>query len=146
MLLTKIQTLFPISYSMGCMHTGRRDFSTHCGNRYAVDTLEIAKRCNLTIELDKPSLPRFPVPEGMDEASYLAKISHGDGFGTWNRPEGAWDRMEILSQQQCIYFRTCTHDCRDLEISMQEMRFYRFSREWPEQYQTSFTSKVWSEF
>jgi len=34
-------------------------------------TLEIAERCNVEIELEAMLLPRFPVPEGYDESSYL---------------------------------------------------------------------------
>jgi DNA polymerase-3 subunit alpha len=35
------------------------------------NTVEIAKRCNVTLEIGKPQLPRFPVPEGMDRELYL---------------------------------------------------------------------------
>ncbi|MBN1320094.1 MAG: DNA polymerase III subunit alpha [Thermoleophilia bacterium] len=34
-------------------------------------TLEIAERCDVTIELENMLLPHFPVPEGHDESSYL---------------------------------------------------------------------------
>ena len=39
------------------------------------NTVEIAKRCNVTMTLDQPCLPQFPVPEGMDEATYLRRVS-----------------------------------------------------------------------
>lgn len=39
------------------------------------NTIEIAKRCNLTLELDSPVLPSFPVPSGMTENTYLQKAS-----------------------------------------------------------------------
>jgi len=35
------------------------------------NTVEIAGRCELTIELDRPKLPDFPVPEGFTAQSYL---------------------------------------------------------------------------
>ncbi len=35
------------------------------------NTLEVAERCNVDIELEKILIPHFPVPEGYDEASYL---------------------------------------------------------------------------
>jgi len=35
------------------------------------NTLEIAQRCNLQLSLGNTSLPNFPVPEGMTEASFL---------------------------------------------------------------------------
>ena len=37
------------------------------------NTVEIAKRCNLTVELGKSKLPLFPIPEGMSESEYLIK-------------------------------------------------------------------------
>jgi DNA polymerase-3 subunit alpha len=38
------------------------------------NTKEIADRVNLTIELDKILIPKFPVPEGETEESYLTKM------------------------------------------------------------------------
>ncbi len=37
-------------------------------------TLEIAERCSVTIELDVPKLPDFPVPEGFTPQSYLRHL------------------------------------------------------------------------
>ncbi|OGT97887.1 MAG: DNA polymerase III subunit alpha, partial [Gammaproteobacteria bacterium RIFOXYB2_FULL_38_6] len=37
------------------------------------NTVEIAKRCNLTLSLGKPFLPNFPVPEGETLENYLAQ-------------------------------------------------------------------------
>lgn len=38
-------------------------------------TLQIAERCNITLEFGKTHMPAFPVPEkGLDEAAYLEKI------------------------------------------------------------------------
>lgn len=39
------------------------------------NTVEIAKRCNLTFVLGKSSLPHFPVPEGDTTESYLCKVA-----------------------------------------------------------------------
>jgi DNA-directed DNA polymerase III PolC len=39
------------------------------------NTLEIANRCNLQLELGKPIFPAFPVPEGDSPFSYLWKLS-----------------------------------------------------------------------
>jgi DNA polymerase-3 subunit alpha len=36
------------------------------------NTIEIAKRCNLTLELGKPKLPNFPTPEGVSIDEFLA--------------------------------------------------------------------------
>lgn len=38
------------------------------------NTAKIAERCNLTIELDKILIPKFPVPKGETERSYLEKL------------------------------------------------------------------------
>lgn len=40
------------------------------------NTLEIAKRCNLTLELGKPRLPNFPTPNGMPIEDYFRYASH----------------------------------------------------------------------
>ncbi len=39
------------------------------------NTVEIAKRCNLTLELDKNYLPKFPVPKSQTESEYLRQES-----------------------------------------------------------------------
>ncbi|MDH5204809.1 MAG: PHP domain-containing protein, partial [Hylemonella sp.] len=39
------------------------------------NTLEIAKRCNLTLVLGKPQLPNFPIPGGMSIEDYFRKVS-----------------------------------------------------------------------
>jgi DNA polymerase-3 subunit alpha len=39
------------------------------------NTVEIAKRCNLTINLGDSMLPDFPVPEGMTESDHLRTLS-----------------------------------------------------------------------
>ncbi len=38
-------------------------------------TLTIAERCNFTLGKTDPMLPRFPVPEGMDEATLFANLA-----------------------------------------------------------------------
>ncbi len=43
------------------------------------NTLEIAKRCTVDIQLGKYFLPEFPVPAGLTEAEFFRKISH-DGL------------------------------------------------------------------
>ncbi|HEX4916829.1 MAG TPA: DNA polymerase III subunit alpha, partial [Limnobacter sp.] len=39
------------------------------------NTLRIAQRCNLTLELGKPKLPDFPTPDGMSLDDYLVHLS-----------------------------------------------------------------------
>jgi DNA polymerase-3 subunit alpha len=50
------------------------------------NTVEIAKRCNLEIELGKSYLPQFPIPEGETEASYFCRVSQ----------EGLEQRLKVL--------------------------------------------------
>ncbi len=40
------------------------------------NTVEIAKRCNLTLTLDKPRLPDFPTPDGMPIDEYFRQASY----------------------------------------------------------------------
>jgi DNA polymerase-3 subunit alpha len=47
----------------------RAVFSDH--PEAVLNTLEVAERCNVQIALDEMLIPRFPVPEGYDESSYL---------------------------------------------------------------------------
>ncbi len=39
------------------------------------NSVEIARRCNLELELDKPRLPDFPTPDGMSLEQYLVHLS-----------------------------------------------------------------------
>ncbi len=39
------------------------------------NTVEIAKRCNVTIQMGKYFLPEYPIPDGMTEADFFRKIS-----------------------------------------------------------------------
>jgi DNA polymerase-3 subunit alpha len=50
------------------------------------NTLEIAQRCNVTLELGKPCLPEYPVPQGMTMEAYFKQLSH----------EGLDQRLETL--------------------------------------------------
>ncbi len=40
------------------------------------NTVEIAKRCNVTIELGKNYLPDFPIPDGLTMDDYFRQLSH----------------------------------------------------------------------
>ncbi|NOQ89364.1 MAG: DNA polymerase III subunit alpha, partial [Gammaproteobacteria bacterium] len=50
------------------------------------NSVEIAKRCNLEVELGKSYLPQFPIPEGETEESYFCRVSR----------EGLEERLKIL--------------------------------------------------
>jgi DNA polymerase III subunit alpha len=50
------------------------------------NTVEIARRCSVVLELGKPYLPDYPVPEGMTMDEYFRQLSH----------EGLDRRLEVL--------------------------------------------------
>ena len=41
-----------------------------------VNSVEIAKRCTLELELDVPKLPDYPVPDGLDTDQYFRRLAH----------------------------------------------------------------------
>lgn len=58
------------------------------------NTVEIAKRCTINIQMGKYFLPEYPVPEGLTEAEFFRKISH----------EGLDQRLErILDKSAANY-------------------------------------------
>ncbi|TQV86280.1 DNA polymerase III subunit alpha [Exilibacterium tricleocarpae] len=54
------------------------------------NTVEIAKRCNLDIQLGKYFLPEYPIPDGLTENQYFEKISF----------EGLEERLRLLLDPQ----------------------------------------------
>ena len=50
------------------------------------NTVEIAKRCNIEVQLGKYFLPDFPVPEGMTIDEYFRKVSF----------DGLEERLQVL--------------------------------------------------
>lgn len=50
------------------------------------NTVEIARRCNVSLTLGENYLPQFPIPEGMTEAEYFCKVSE----------EGLEERLDFL--------------------------------------------------
>ena len=50
------------------------------------NSVEIAKRCNVTIKLGKPQLPIFPTPDGMSLKDYMAQLAR----------EGLDRRLKVL--------------------------------------------------
>ncbi|KYC29399.1 DNA polymerase III subunit alpha [Sterolibacterium denitrificans] len=40
------------------------------------NTVEIARRCNLSVELGKSRLPQFPIPDGLSDDAYLDQQAH----------------------------------------------------------------------
>ena len=67
---------------------------------------EIVKRCNLSLVLDKPCLPNYPVPKGMDMEQYFSELSSdglrdrlrslfGDDYETKDVEKPYWERLEF---------------------------------------------------
>ena len=53
------------------------------------NSVEIAKRCNVSMELDKPRLPNFPVPEGMTVDEFLCSEAE----------KGLAERLELIQPE-----------------------------------------------
>ncbi|MFM0724759.1 DNA polymerase III subunit alpha [Paraburkholderia strydomiana] len=67
------------------------------------NTVEIAKRCNLTLELGKPKLPLFPTPDRMSLDDYLVLLSKE---GLEKRLEQLYpDEAERAAQRETYYQR-----------------------------------------
>jgi len=58
-----------------------------------VNTIEIAKRCNVTFELGKSQLPHFPVPKEHTTESYLSEVAK----------QGLEERLKSLAVQREAY-------------------------------------------
>ena len=50
------------------------------------NTLEIADRCNVEIELGRRLIPRYPTPDGKSEDDYLRELRHGGPARALRRP------------------------------------------------------------
>ncbi len=72
------------------------------------NTVEIAKRCNVTFTLGKSYLPRFPVPEGFTTESYLCDVSH----------KGLEERLKISFDVTSPAFQTQRH-AYDLRLQLE---------------------------
>lgn len=67
---------------------------------------EIVKRCNLSLVLDKPCLPNYPVPAGMGMEQYFSELSseglrarlrslYGDDYESKDVEKPYWERLEF---------------------------------------------------
>lgn len=67
------------------------------------NTKAIADRCNLQLELGKILIPKFPVPKGEDEKSYLHKLVYGGlawRYGGQDRTDAA--RLSIAAAKKTL--------------------------------------------
>jgi DNA polymerase-3 subunit alpha len=67
------------------------------------NTVEIARRCNLVLELGKPYLPDYPVPDGMTMDEYFRQLSH----------EGLDKRLDLLFDSAAADFPDKQKNYRD---------------------------------
>ncbi|HTK00370.1 MAG TPA: DNA polymerase III subunit alpha, partial [Bordetella sp.] len=75
------------------------------------NTVEIARRCNLTLVLGKPRLPNFPTPEGVTLDDYLVQLSE----------QGLEKRLEFLfpdeserNAKRDAYFERLRWECKTI--------------------------------
>ena len=74
-----------------------------------INAVEIAKRCNLTIELGTPNLPDFETPEGMTLGEYLIELSHK---GLDGRLEFLYPDPEERAKQDPVYRERLDLECK----------------------------------
>jgi len=63
-------------------------------------TIEIAKRCNLILELGRPRLPDFPTPKGLSLAAYLEEQAQ---IGLDHRLAHLFPDLEKRAQERPVY-------------------------------------------
>ena len=67
------------------------------------NTVEIAQRCSVELELGKPCLPDYPVPEGLTMEEFFQQLSH----------QGLDKRLEVLFDTQADDFPATQKEYRD---------------------------------
>ncbi|HEX7931829.1 MAG TPA: DNA polymerase III subunit alpha [Paraburkholderia sp.] len=72
------------------------------------NTVEIARRCNLTLELGKPKLPLFPTPDGMSLDDYLVHLSKE---GLEKRLEQLYPDEAERAAQRDTYYQRLEFEC-----------------------------------
>ena len=74
------------------------------------NTVEIAKRCNLTLTLGKSFLPAFPVPDGSTkhEEDYLRQLSQQGLAARWQAAVPAYTDAQQEAHKQRLTFELDT--------------------------------------
>ncbi|WJF91640.1 DNA polymerase III subunit alpha [Paraburkholderia bonniea] len=72
------------------------------------NTVEIARRCNLILELGKPRLPLFPTPDGMSLDDYLVQLSQE---GLEKRLEQLYPDAAARDAQRPVYSERLMFEC-----------------------------------
>ncbi|MDU0810221.1 MAG: DNA polymerase III subunit alpha [Burkholderia sp.] len=75
------------------------------------NTIEIAKRCNLILELGKPRLPIFPTPDGVSLEDYLVKLSK-DGLD--KRLEQLYLDKTERNIKRSTYYKRLDFECKTI--------------------------------
>jgi len=84
------------------------------------NTRAIADRCNVTIELGKILIPKFPVPKGEDEKSYLHKLVYrGLAWRYGGVTEEDSKKLDIKAAQKTLPEAVATRAQYELEIIAQ---------------------------
>jgi DNA polymerase III subunit alpha len=73
------------------------------------NTIQIAKRCNLTLTLGKNYLPNFPTPNQVDLATYLTEQSQ---VGLANRLAQLYPDAEMLEKKRAEYESRLAFECQ----------------------------------
>ncbi|KAF1055964.1 MAG: DNA polymerase III subunit alpha [Burkholderia gladioli] len=76
------------------------------------NTVEIAKRCNLKLELGKPKLPLFPTPDGMSLDDYLVQLSQE---GLEKRLEQLYPDTTERDAQRATYYQRLEFECNTIK-------------------------------
>ncbi|MEK6349690.1 MAG: DNA polymerase III subunit alpha [Burkholderia sp.] len=76
------------------------------------NTVEIAKRCNLKLELGKPKLPLFPTPDGMSLDDYLVQLSQE---GLEKRLEQLYADTAERDAQRATYYQRLEFECNTIK-------------------------------
>ena len=75
------------------------------------NTLEIAKRCNLTMTLGKNFLPDFPIPPGMTDGEYLVQEAEK---GLEVRLAELYPDPEVRQQRRPVYDERLVFECKTI--------------------------------
>ncbi len=78
------------------------------------NSVEIAKRCTLTLELGKPKLPLFPTPDGLSLNDYFRQLAQ---HGLQARFEPLFADAEERTRRQPVYAQRLEFECETI-ISM----------------------------
>jgi DNA polymerase-3 subunit alpha len=104
----RVRRFTPDQYMLDSQEMARRfaDVPSALAN-----TVEIARRCNLTLVLGKPRLPNFPTPEGVTLDDYLVQLSE----------EGLEKRLDFLFPDKAerdakrqMYFDRLRWECKTI--------------------------------